>query len=150
MPVSIEHASPKHLNRLYEIETKCFDKEAFTRNQIAQLLTDYNSVSLVARKREKIVGFVIGTIYAIAKKPAGHILTIDVVPEHRKEGVGQTLLVEIEEVFMEKGVKSINLEVREDNIAALNLYQRLGYKKAGKLHFYYGDSHGIHLKKVLG
>ncbi len=150
MFLSIECASIKHLDKLYTIETKCFNKEAFTRKQIGQLLTDYSCVSLVANKDEKIVGFVIGTIYASTKKPVGRIVTIDVMPEHRKEGIGQTLLFEMEKVFKEKGVKASRLEVREDNVAALNLYQKLGYKKAAKLHFYYGDTHGIHLKKVLG
>jgi len=41
------------------------------------------------------------------------------------------------------------LEVREDNVAAVNLYQKLGYKKVGRLENYYGNAHGLHLKKML-
>jgi ribosomal-protein-alanine N-acetyltransferase len=149
MFVTIEKASTEHLDRLYEIEMKCFEREAFTKQQIAYMLTDPNSVSFVSKVRDEVVGFVIGKTY-IDKKPAtGRILTIDVSPEHRRKGIGQRLLQEIEKIFKGKGVKICFLEAREDNIAALNLYQKFGYKKVGRLKNYYGDAHGIHLRKVL-
>jgi ribosomal protein S18 acetylase RimI-like enzyme len=58
-------------------------------------------------------------------------------------------LQEIEKIFKEKGVKACRLEVREDNIAALRLYQKSGYKKVAKLKNYYGNAHGIYLQKDL-
>jgi len=149
MLVTIEKASIKHLDRLYEIEIKCFEREAFTKQQIACMLTDSNSVSLVSRVKGKIVGFVIGKIYMDKKSATGHILTIDVSLEHRRKGIGQRLLQEIEKIFRDSGVKICCLETREDNIAALNLYQKFGYKRVGRLENYYGSAHGIHLRKVL-
>jgi ribosomal protein S18 acetylase RimI-like enzyme len=56
---------------------------------------------------------------------------------------------EIEKIFKEKGANACRLEVREDNVAALNLYKKLGYKKIAKLKNYYGNAHGIYLKKDL-
>ncbi|MDI6904275.1 MAG: ribosomal protein S18-alanine N-acetyltransferase [Candidatus Bathyarchaeia archaeon] len=147
--VTVEEASIKHLDRLYEIEMECFEKEAFTRQQIAYLLTDYDSVSLIARVDGEIVGFIIGKIYVSEKSAIGHILTIDVSPKHRRRGIGLKLLWNIERVFRCKGVKVCCLEVREDNVAALSLYQKFGYKKAGRLESYYGNAHGVYLKKVL-
>ena len=149
MPITIEDASIRHLDRLYEIETECFDREAFTKQQIARLLTDYDSVGLVAKVNSEIVGFIIGTIFLERNSLTGHILTIDISPIHRRKGTAQKLLQEIEKIFKEKGVKACRLEVREDNIAALRLYQKLGYKKVAKLKNYYGNAHGIYLKKDL-
>jgi len=149
MPLTIEDASIRHLDRLYEIETECFKREAFTKQQIAHLLTDYNSVSLVAKANDKIVGFIIGMIHFERNSLAGHILTIDVSPTHRQKGIGVRLLQEIENILKGKGVKSCVLEVREDNIAALSLYQKLGYKKVARLKNYYGNAHGIYLRKDL-
>jgi ribosomal protein S18 acetylase RimI-like enzyme len=54
MTVTVQDASVKHLERLYEIEKECFVEEAFTKKQIAQLLTDYNSISLIARDNGEI------------------------------------------------------------------------------------------------
>ena len=149
MSVTIEDASIRHLDRLYEIEIECFEREAFTKQQIAHLLTDYNSVSLVAKVNGEIVGFIIGMIYLERNSLTGHILTIDISLIHRRRGIAQKLLQEIEKIFKGKGVKACRLEVREDNIAALRLYQKFGYKKVAKLKNYYGNAHGIYLKKDL-
>ena len=149
MAILIEDASIKYLDRLYQIEVECFKKEAFTKQQIAHLLTDYSSMGLVAKEDGNIIGFVIGRIYAETKLLAGHILTIDVSPTHRHMGIAQKLLEEIEKIFRNKGAKECRLEVREDNIVALRLYEKLGYKRIGKLHNYYGNAHGVYLKKTL-
>jgi ribosomal-protein-alanine N-acetyltransferase len=149
MSIVIEDASIKQLDELYKIETECFRKEAFSKNHIANLLTDYNCISLVAKINGKIVGFVIGMVDIEGNALAGHILTIDVSPPYRRRGIAQRLLQKIEEIFKEKGVKSCRLEVREDNVAALKLYQKLGYKRVAKLEHYYGDAHGIYFRKEL-
>ena len=149
MTVTVEDASVKYLDRLYEIETECFGEEAFTKKQIAQLLTDYNSISLIARENGEIVGFIVGMIYPDRKAINGHILTIDVSPSHRRKGIGQKLLQEIESIFSQKGVQACILEVREDNVAATGLYRKLGYKEVGRLENYYGNANGIYLKKIL-
>jgi len=149
MEVTVEDASIRHLDRLYEIEMECFEREAFTKQQIAHLLTDYNSVGLVAKVNGEIVGFIIGMVYMERKSLTGHILTIDVSPTYRRKRVAQKLLEEIEKIFKGKGVKSCYLEVREDNVAALSLYQKLGYKKVARLKHYYGNVHGMYLRKDL-
>ena len=149
MTITIEDASIRYLDRLYEIEMECFEKEAFTKQQIAYLLNDYNSISLVAKENEKIVGFIIGRIHVERKSLVGHILTIDISPAHRQKGIAVKLLQEIERIFKEKGVKLCHLEVREDNVAALSLYQKSGYKKIGRLKNYYENAHGICLRKTL-
>jgi len=149
MELKIESASIQHLDRLYEIEMECFDKEAFTKQQIAYLLTDYNSISLIAKVDNKIVGFIIGMMHYERNALIGHILTIDVSPTYQRKGIAQKLLQEIEKIFQEKGSKASHLEVREDNIAALKLYEKLGYKKIAKLKNYYENAHGIYLKKDL-
>ncbi|MBS7637079.1 ribosomal protein S18-alanine N-acetyltransferase [Candidatus Bathyarchaeota archaeon] len=147
--VKIEDASIIHLDRLFEIEMECFKSEAFTKQQIAQLLQNQNCISLIAKENNKIIGFVIGMVYVEDDVLTGHILTIDVSPSHRRKGVGIKLLQELEKIFRDKHVKISRLEVREGNIAALSLYQKLGYRKVGKLHHYYGDAHGILLEKAL-
>jgi ribosomal-protein-alanine N-acetyltransferase len=149
MTAVIEDALVKHLDRLCEIEAECFRDEAFTKGQILQLLKEYNCVNLIAREDGIIAGFVIGMMYVDRKAMYAHILTIDVSPAYRRRGIGRMLLLEIERIFKEKGVKASHLEVREDNVAAINLYRKLGYEKIGKLMNYYGKANGIYFKKVL-
>ena len=149
METKIEDLSLKLLDKLYEIEKQCFNKEAFTKQQIAYLLTDYNAISLAARVDGEIAGFVIARVDIGRSTPFGQILTVDVAPSFRRRGIAQKLLREIEVLFKERGIKECRLEAREDNATALNLYQKLGYRKVGKLERYYGDTHGLYLKKTL-
>ena len=145
----VEGASIKYLDRLYEIERECFAEEAFTKKQIAHLLTDYNCMTLVARADGRIVGFITGVLYQDKKAFTGHVLTIDVSVSHRRRGIGQKLLQEMEATLVQKGVQVCVLEVREGNAPAIGLYMKLGYKEVGKLKNYYGKANGIYLKKIL-
>lgn len=150
MMVKIEDATIRLLDKLYKIEKQCFEQEAFTKQQLSYLLADYNTVGLVARVNDEIVGFVIAQIEIERRMMFGHILTVNVAPAYRRKGIAQRLLAEIESMLREKGVKECRLEVREDNVAALNLYQKLGYKLVSKLEEYYGRVHGLYLRKALG
>jgi len=149
MAITVEDASRHDLDKMYAIETECFRREAFTKKQIAQLLTDYNSISLLAKRNGKAVGFIIGMINVEKNAPAGHILTLDVLPGQRRRGIGRRLLHELESIFHQKNIGISYLEVREDNVAALRLYERMGYERIGKLKDYYGSAHGIRFEKVL-
>ncbi len=149
MGIIVEDASRNDLDKLYEIETECFRREAFTRKQIAALVMDYNSISLLAKHNGEIVGFIIGMIIVEKRDLAGHILTLDILPAQRRKGIGRRLLRELERIFYRKNVSASYLEVREDNVMALRLYEKMGYKIMGRLKNYYGCTHGICLKKVL-
>ena len=149
MSTKVEDASVRDLSKLYEIEIACFDREAFSRPQLASLLKSYNSIALVAKIDSEIAGFIIGVIFVERNQLTGHILTIDVSPKNRRRGIGICLLQEIEKLFRSKGVKTSNLEVREDNLAGIGLYEKAGYKKVGKLISYYGNVNGIYLNKTL-
>ena len=149
MAIKIEDTSIRLLDKLYEIEKQCFEQEAFTKQQLAYLLTDYNAIGLAARVNGEIAGFAIARVDIRRNMSFGHILTVDIAPAYRRKGIAQKLLHEVETIFREKGIKECRLEVREDNVAALNLYQKLGYKKVGKLAKYYGNAHGLYLKKTL-
>ena len=149
MKLAIETATIKLLDELYEIEKQSFTHEAFTKREIAYLLSDYNAIGLAARVDGEIAGFLIATINMEKSRIFGHILTLDVAPSHRRKGVAQKLLEEMETLMRQKGVVECRLEVREGNAAAINLYLKLGYRKMGRLEKYYGDAHGLYLQKTL-
>jgi ribosomal-protein-alanine acetyltransferase len=149
MDIETADASIRLLDELYEIEKQSFKLEAFSKQQMAYLLTEYNAVSLTARVKGELAGFIIGQIEAENNVLVGHIITIDVSPTYRRLGIAQKLLSEVEDIFKQKGIGECRLEVREDNTAALNLYLKAGYEKVGKLENYYPTAHGLYLKKKL-
>jgi ribosomal-protein-alanine acetyltransferase len=148
MEVKIETATIKLLDTLCRIEEQCFSEEAFTKRQIAYLLTDYNTIALVAKVNSDVAGFIIAQIET-DETDFGHIITINVAPSYRRKSIGSKMLCEIEGLLRQRGIKECRLEVREDNSAAIKLYHKLGYQTMGKLERYYGKKHGLYLKKAL-
>ena len=149
MELKIETASIKLLEKLCEIEGQCFDQEAFTKRQISYLLTDYNTITLVAKANSDIAGFIIAQVEIENNLLFGHIITINVAPHYRRKGIATNMLQEIENILKQKGMSECHLEVREDNQTALKLYQKSGYQKVGRLEKYYGKAHGLYLKKTV-
>ena len=54
-----------------------------------------------------------------------------VVPEHRRAGVGESLVREVLQHAQELGVRQVNLGVNTGNVAALKLYTKLGFTTYG-------------------
>lgn len=149
MEIKIETATPRILDIFFKIERQCFNEEAFTRQQIAYLLVDYNTVALTAKIAGEVAGFVIAQIDTDSCTEFGHIVTLNVAPSFRRRGVATRLLCEMENLLRGRGISECRLEVREDNHSAIKLYYKLGYGAIGKLERYYGRKHGLYLKKVL-
>jgi len=149
MDIRIETASIRLLDKLCEIEAQCFNQEAFTKRQIAYLLVDYNTIGLVAKVNGDVAGFIISQVEVENQTLYGHIITVNVAPNYRRKGIASKMLKETEAILKGKGVTECHLEVREDNAAALTLYQKSGYQRIGRLEKYYHDKHGLYLKKSL-
>jgi len=148
MSLKIEQATQDDLDALCHIERECFTVEAFTREHIAALLENPNAVNLVAKTDDKVVGFIIGLIETYDRVKVGHVYTIDVTIKHRRTGIGLKLLEHLENIFLERGVKTSYLEVRVDNKAARELYRKKGYTELEPLENYYSrGTRGLRMKK---
>jgi ribosomal-protein-alanine N-acetyltransferase len=149
MSVTTRKAKIDDLEALYGIEKECFTLEAFSKNQIALLLRNPSTISLLAQMDSRVVGFIIALIYEEEKRKVGHIITLDVAVKARKRGVGLKLLNDLERIFRSQKVQVCYLEVRVDNKAALELYTKLGYVRTKLLKNFYPDGDGVRMKKLL-
>lgn len=77
------------------------------------------------------------------------ILTLGVVPARRKAGVGHLLVAAVINRARHKGVRSIFLEVREDNEAALLLYRHHRFIITGRRKAYYRRATGGFVDAVI-
>ena len=111
-----------------------------------EILTEFPEPFLVAELEGRIVGYVMGRIeygfshlkrLGLARK--GHIVSVAVREAHRGKGVGSLLLRTSQAAMAVKGAAECYLEVRVSNGEAIELYQNLGYKTAGRLEGYYKD-----------
>ncbi|MGC2109367.1 MAG: ribosomal protein S18-alanine N-acetyltransferase [Candidatus Korobacteraceae bacterium] len=65
------------------------------------------------------------------------IENVVVAPEHRRGGIGGKLVGELLNRARQAGVEAVDLEVRESNLAARQLYEKLGFNAVGRRPWYY-------------
>lgn len=61
----------------------------------------------------------------------GNITNIAVSPDYRRCGIAQMLMQSMEKYGNDKNVTSYFLEVRQSNLPAIALYEKMGYKNIG-------------------
>jgi len=64
---------------------------------------------------------------AETRRKGGHIITIDVVAEARRTGVGSALLRAAEDQLLRAGARAVALETPVNNEAAIRFYKQKGY-----------------------
>jgi RimJ/RimL family protein N-acetyltransferase len=90
-----------------------------------------NVPQVVAVVDERVVGWCdIQAPWHDTLKHAGSV-GMGLLPSHRGQGLGATLLVSCMERAKAVGITRVELEAREDNVRALALYRRLGFTQEG-------------------
>jgi ribosomal-protein-alanine N-acetyltransferase len=117
-----------------EIEDSSFS-DPYPRTLLMNLISSSPETFLVATVGDKIVGY----ISAIIEDSSAHILSIAVRREYRKKKVGLNLVTELIRKLKKAYVLSIKLEVRSTNIAAINLYKKIGFQSFEVIKNYYSD-----------
>lgn len=73
-------------------------------------------------------GSLVGTLMAGYDGHRGSINYVGVLPGRRKMGIGRKLMSAAEDLLLERGCPKINLQVRINNLEAVEFYRRLGYE----------------------
>lgn len=107
-------------------------KEAF----MNEMLRNEQAVYFVAEQQRQIIGFV--GVWKIVDE--GHITNIAVLPEYRGAGIGAMLLEQLLTYARAERIDALTLEVRVSNVGAQRLYERYGFKQAGRRKRYYQDN----------
>jgi [ribosomal protein S18]-alanine N-acetyltransferase len=90
----------------------------------------------VAWKGEDAVGSI--AIWVVADEV--HVLDVATHPAHRREGIGSALVTQAIAAARSREAKSLFLEVRRSNEAAIGLYQGAGFEQTGVRKRYYPDN----------
>lgn len=120
---------------LWEIEQACFSEadSPLSRRQIHYHIK--KNPLWVVEEEKKILGYILWFVF-----PKGlRIYSIAVLPQARGKGIASKLM---EHCFTEAQTCSkeyIRLEVRQDNVVAVTLYEKLGFRKEKILPAYYPD-----------
>lgn len=139
--MTIGEAVPEDLDRLVEIETGAFDPRLYTqmtRRQLRRHIAGESAVFLVARDR---AGMAIGYALGFVKRNNDYLrlYSLAVDPPHQGGRVGAELFPAIEDAARRRGMRGVQLEIREDNSRLYERYARLGYKSYRTVPDYYPD-----------
>jgi ribosomal protein S18 acetylase RimI-like enzyme len=140
VPFRIRQFKKADFDTLWQIDQACFDPQlAYSRPEMAFYMRRPRSFTLVAEDEGGHVpgngsaaagipsSGILGFIVAENRRKTGHIITIDVVAEARRMGVGSALLQAAEEQLLQSGALAVALETPVNNEAAIRFYKRKGY-----------------------
>jgi len=140
------------LRRVVEINRTCLP-ENYTDFFFVDLFERFPETFLVAEEDGQVVGYImcrIETGFAnfglggLIKK--GHVVSVAVVHEHRRKGIGEALVFKaMENMQVYYGAKQCFLEVRVTNDSAIALYKKLGFEITKTIYGYYADGENAYL-----
>lgn len=141
----IRRCDPSDLIGVMEVNLKTLP-EHYSDYFYESLLSEMPEAFLVAEHHSKLVGYIMcKTEYGFSnfKKlgfvKKGHVVSIAVLEEHRKKGLGRAIVEESIKGVKERRCDELYLEVRCSNNDAVKLYEKLGFIIKQRLRSYYRD-----------
>jgi len=128
-----------HINRV------CLP-ENYTEFFFMDLYQRFPETFIVAEEDGEVVGYVMCRIetgvpsfklLGITRK--GHVISIAVLPQHQREGIGYELMRDAMRSMVNYKAKECYLEVRGSNVPAVNLYKKMGFEITRTVRGYYAD-----------
>jgi ribosomal-protein-alanine N-acetyltransferase len=110
---------------------------------------------IVAEENGGVVGYIMCRIETglsnfgfggLMKK--GHVVSVAVLPELRRRGIGEALLAEAMKGMRLYNAKQCFLEVRVTNEPAISLYKKLGFQVTRTINGYYADGEAAYVMSL--
>ena len=133
MNFEIINMTSEHISRIADLEKECFSSP-WSEKALADELKNENSHFIVAFS-DDVLGYI--GVQEICGE--AYITNIAVFGEHRKLGIGRSLLKKAVECAKSRNCDFITLEVRESNEPAITLYKSEGFEVAGVRKNFYTD-----------
>ena len=116
-------------------------------DEVHRLLIEKNVVGHRAMSGRTFVGFILSRLAA----DEAEILSVAIAPAWRGRGAARPLLILHLRRLAGLGVRSVFLEVGEQNAAAYRLYRRAGFREVARRQGYYeGGATALVLRRDLG
>ena len=145
---------PSDLDAVIQINRECLP-ENYSHQFFINLYKRFPATFIIAEVNGKLVGYIMCRIetgipsfkmLGIAKK--GHVISIAVLPNYHRKGIGFALIREATNAMTSYNAKECYLEVRESNLPAVYLYKKLGFETARTLRNYYADGEDAYVMAI--
>lgn len=138
---------PSDFETLLALDKVCFPKSiAYGRREMQAYLHSEGAHCIVAELQGGIAGFVLTE----RSDEFAHVITLDVLEQHRRRAVGSHLLDAAEQEAGSQGAALMYLETATTNKAAIALWKKHGYRETATIENYYGrGQHAFEMQKLL-
>jgi ribosomal-protein-alanine N-acetyltransferase len=136
--------TPADIDALVALDDLCFEPPfRFSRTSMCRFAEAPNATTIVAEVKAEmqqdraaiLAGFAIlhielapeGAVDA-RSDPIGYIVTLDVAPSCRRQGIATTLMQALERTAVAAGCAALVLHVHTGNATAIRFYHRLGFQ----------------------
>ncbi|MDD3844774.1 MAG: ribosomal protein S18-alanine N-acetyltransferase [Syntrophorhabdaceae bacterium] len=133
--VSMRNMTPADIDGVLEIERTSF-LSPWTRGMFEQTLSSPVADSLIIEETGRIAGYIIS--YCAAHEM--HIMNIAVQRDRRGRGLAFDMMSRVLASARRNSIEECFLEVRESNMPARGLYEKLGFRPVGRRKGYYGET----------
>jgi len=142
------------LERITYINRTCLP-ENYSDYFFVDLHRRFPETFIVAEENGEVVGYIMCRIETglsssifrgLIKK--GHIVSVAVMQEYRRKGIGEALVAKAMENMRLYKAKHCFLEVRVANTAAVDLYKKLGFEVSRTVRGYYADGEGAYVMET--
>ncbi|MDB5502308.1 MAG: rimI [Tardiphaga sp.] len=140
----VEPATLRDVRRLAQLHGASFHR-GWGESEFEQMLRERNTLLHRLRQGGAVIGFAVSRIAA----DEAEILSIAVAPSHRGRGLSRELFLTHLGHLAGRGVRTVFLEVEENNQPARKLYERAGFAVAGRRERYYKEAGGVELNALV-
>lgn len=147
--VRVRRAELSDLDNLVALEQASFASDRLSRAQYRRHLDSGSALVLVASANHRRF---LGTAVVFFRKGStvARLYSLASKPDARGKGVGTALVEAVEATARRRRCRALRLEVRTDNLAAIRLYERMGYRRLRFLDGFYEDgANGWQYEKIL-
>lgn len=145
---TLREAQPADFETLWKIDQVCFPPGmAYSRAELVLYMRSRGAFTLLAEQQAEAAGFLVAGMPA---RRRGHIITLDVLPQFRRGGIGSMLLLAAESRLRCLGCPVITLETAADNHSAQTFYRHHGYAFVSVIpRYYHGELDAFRFQKTF-
>jgi [ribosomal protein S18]-alanine N-acetyltransferase len=141
---AVDSATLRDAPRLAQLHAASFHR-GWGESEFEAMLSERNTLVHRLRLGRKIIGFAASRLAS----DEAEVLSVAVAASHRGRGLSRGLLMAHLGHLAGRGVRSVFLEVEENNRPARQLYERAGFTVTGRRERYYRQADGEQLNAVL-
>lgn len=140
----IRLATAKDIDQLMGIENACFSRPYSVESFLSDIEGDKVKV-FVEDNAGELLAFI--SVYVFLDE--ANLQQIAVLEKYRKKGIASNLIEYAVNYLTDAKVKRFYLEVNENNLIAIKVYEKLGFKKVITRKNYYGNQSAIVYERLL-